>query len=175
MLGGGSPRHRQGHGQTSLTRANTLPADVTSKTETIMTCLILLIGGEGGIRTPGTVLPVQRFSKPSLSATQPPLRVRMDPKFRMPRIGRNIHAAPRCPQPNSRHPRPSVLPYGSRGAVSAFDSAEENPKPRRLTESAYKNTANSCGPCRPVLRTGGFFSGVGFAGIEPCGPRKKSR
>jgi hypothetical protein len=31
-------------------------------------------GGEGGIRTPGTVLPVQRFSKAPLSTTQPPLR-----------------------------------------------------------------------------------------------------
>ena len=31
-------------------------------------------GGERGIRTPGTVLPVQRFSKPSLSATQAPLQ-----------------------------------------------------------------------------------------------------
>ena len=30
-------------------------------------------GGEGGIRTPGTVLPVQRFSKPPPSATRPPL------------------------------------------------------------------------------------------------------
>ncbi len=30
-------------------------------------------GGEGGIRTPGTVLPVQRFSKPPHSATLPPL------------------------------------------------------------------------------------------------------
>jgi hypothetical protein len=33
-------------------------------------------GGEGGIRTPGTVLPVQRFSKAPLSTTQPPLRNR---------------------------------------------------------------------------------------------------
>jgi hypothetical protein len=30
--------------------------------------------GEGGIRTHGTVLPVRRFSKPFLSATQAPLR-----------------------------------------------------------------------------------------------------
>ncbi len=30
--------------------------------------------GEGGIRTPGTDFSVQRFSKPSLSTTQPPLR-----------------------------------------------------------------------------------------------------
>src|SRR5690606_30675505 len=30
-------------------------------------------GGEGGIRTHGTVLPVRRFSKPFLSATQAPL------------------------------------------------------------------------------------------------------
>ena len=32
-------------------------------------------GGEKGIRTPGTVLPVRRFSKPLLSATQPSLRI----------------------------------------------------------------------------------------------------
>src|SRR5688572_975417 len=31
-------------------------------------------GGERGIRTPGTILLVQRFSKPPLSATQPSLR-----------------------------------------------------------------------------------------------------
>jgi hypothetical protein len=31
------------------------------------------IGGERGIRTPGTILLVQRFSKPPLSATQPSL------------------------------------------------------------------------------------------------------
>ena len=31
-------------------------------------------GGEGGIRTPGTILLVQRFSKPPHSATLPPLR-----------------------------------------------------------------------------------------------------
>ena len=31
-------------------------------------------GGERGIRTPGTVLPVQRFSKAPLSTTQPSLR-----------------------------------------------------------------------------------------------------
>ena len=30
--------------------------------------------GEGGIRTRGTMLLVRRFSKPVLSATQPPLR-----------------------------------------------------------------------------------------------------
>ena len=32
------------------------------------------ISGEGGIRTRGRVLPLHRFSKPALSATQPPLR-----------------------------------------------------------------------------------------------------
>ena len=31
--------------------------------------------GEGGIRTRGTMLLVRRFSKPVLSATQPPLRI----------------------------------------------------------------------------------------------------
>ena len=31
-------------------------------------------GGEGGIRTPVTVLPVKRFSKPPPSATRPPLQ-----------------------------------------------------------------------------------------------------
>ena len=36
------------------------------------------IGGERGIRTLGTVLPVQRFSKPPLSATQASLRVILD-------------------------------------------------------------------------------------------------
>src|SRR5580658_5165321 len=35
-------------------------------------------GGEGGIRTPGTVLPVQRFSKPPHSATLPPLQTAQD-------------------------------------------------------------------------------------------------
>ncbi len=33
------------------------------------------IGGERGIRTPGTVLPVRRFSKPFLSATQASLHM----------------------------------------------------------------------------------------------------
>ena len=34
-----------------------------------------LFCGEGGIRTHGTVLPVRRFSKPFLSATQAPLQL----------------------------------------------------------------------------------------------------
>ena len=33
------------------------------------------LSGEGGIRTRGTMLLVRRFSKPVLSATQPPLRI----------------------------------------------------------------------------------------------------
>ena len=32
------------------------------------------LSGEGGIRTPGAVLPARRFSKAVLSTTQPPLR-----------------------------------------------------------------------------------------------------
>lgn len=32
-------------------------------------------GGEGGIRTPGRLLYLRRFSKPLPSATQPPLRL----------------------------------------------------------------------------------------------------
>ncbi len=34
----------------------------------------MITGGEGGIRTLGTLCRVQRFSKPALSATQAPLR-----------------------------------------------------------------------------------------------------
>lgn len=35
----------------------------------------VFIGGEGGIRTPGRLLYLRRFSKPLPSATQPPLRL----------------------------------------------------------------------------------------------------
>ena len=35
---------------------------------------LVSFGGEGGIRTRGTLLRVRRFSKPLLSTTQPPLR-----------------------------------------------------------------------------------------------------
>lgn len=38
---------------------------------------LISIGGESGIRTRGTVLPVRRFSKPFLSATQASLRIGM--------------------------------------------------------------------------------------------------
>jgi integrase len=44
------------------------PSDASSRVQTAC------VSGEGGIRTPGTGFPVQRFSKPSLSTTQPPLQ-----------------------------------------------------------------------------------------------------
>ena len=66
-----------------------IPGYATSRTKKIINLLILLkmkqcywetvdkkdknFCGEGGIRTHGTVLPVRRFSKPFLSATQAPL------------------------------------------------------------------------------------------------------
>src|SRR5262245_55319073 len=37
--------------------------------------------GEGGIRTRGRVLSLHRFSKPALSATQPPLQTPCFPRF----------------------------------------------------------------------------------------------
>ena len=50
-------------------------------------------GGEGGIRTPGTVLPVQRFSKAPLSATQPPLQTRWGRQTRPPQSARSFSDA----------------------------------------------------------------------------------
>jgi hypothetical protein len=46
---GTSQGERQRHPPTLLTRANTLPADVTSKPGIIKKSPCLLVGGEGGI------------------------------------------------------------------------------------------------------------------------------
>jgi hypothetical protein len=97
-------------------------------------------GGERGIRTPGTVLPVQRFSKPSLSATQAPLRsgmcIQRPAAFKGKAVFRpttSLTVAPGhargAPNPGAPAPWYRRIPFG--GARAAAKGVLPHPRIRR--------------------------------------------
>src|SRR5579885_1458291 len=108
-------------------------------------CRESLRSGEDGIRTRGWVLPHHRFSKPALSATQPPLRVGMEPVTSLRRPpGGGLAALPGYSGPPPR----ARLPAPARGAIPQSQMYYTNDL---MLNGSQKRTNAGGGACRQPI------------------------